>query len=63
MAAWRGGGFGEEWIPVSVWLSPLAVGLKLTASFVNRLYLIQNKKFLKKLKSPSLGVKLVGEML
>ena len=30
VAAWRGGGFREEWIQKSVWLSPLAVHLKLS---------------------------------
>ena len=27
--AWMGGEFGEEWIPVYVWLSPFTVHLKL----------------------------------
>ena len=30
VAAWMGGGFGEEWIHVCVLLSPFAVHLKLT---------------------------------
>ena len=30
VAAWMGGEFGGEWIHVYVWLSPLAVHLKLT---------------------------------
>ena len=30
VAAWTGGGFGGEWIPVQVWLSPFAVHLKLS---------------------------------
>ena len=30
VAAWMGGEFGEEWIHVYVWLSPFAVGLKLS---------------------------------
>ena len=29
VAAWMGGEFGGEWIPVCVWLSPFAVHLKL----------------------------------
>ena len=29
VAAWMGGEFGGEWIQVYVWLSPLAVHLKL----------------------------------
>ena len=28
VAAWVGGGVGEEWIPADVWLSPFAVHLK-----------------------------------
>ena len=28
MAAWMGGEFGREWIPVCVWLSPFSVHLK-----------------------------------
>ena len=30
MAAWMGGEFGREWIPVCVWLSPFAIHLKLS---------------------------------
>ena len=30
VAAWMGGGFGEEWIHVYVWLSPFDVDLKLS---------------------------------
>ena len=30
VAAWMGGGFGEEWIHVYVWLSPFTVHLKLS---------------------------------
>ena len=30
VAAWMGGEFGGEWIPVYVWLSPFAVHLKLS---------------------------------
>ena len=30
VATWMGGGFGGEWIHVYVWLSPLAVYLKLS---------------------------------
>ena len=29
-AAWIGGDFGEEWIHVYVWQSPLAIRLKLS---------------------------------
>ena len=29
VAAWMGGEFGGEWIPVYAWLSPFAVHLKL----------------------------------
>ena len=59
-----GGEFGEEWIHVYVWLSPFAVHLKLSQHCLLIGYTpIQNKKFLKKLKSPSPAVKLVEEML
>ena len=30
VADWVGGQFGEEWIPVYVWLSPFVVHLKLS---------------------------------
>ena len=30
VAAWMGGGFGEEWIHVYVWLSPFTIHLKLS---------------------------------
>ena len=30
VAAWTGGEFGEEWVHVYVWLSPLDVHLKLS---------------------------------
>ena len=33
VAAWVGGGFGREWIHVSVWLSPFSVSLKLSQHF------------------------------
>ena len=63
VAAWMGGEFGEEWIHVYVWLSPFAVHLKLSQHCLLIGYTpIQNKMFLKKLKSPILAVKLVGEM-
>ena len=32
VAAWMGGEFGGEWIPVYVWLSAFAVHLKLSQS-------------------------------
>ena len=32
-AAWMGGEFGREWIHEYVWLSPLAVHLKLSQHF------------------------------
>ena len=34
MAAWVGGGFGREWIHVSVWLSPFTVSLRLSQHFL-----------------------------
>ena len=30
VVAWMGGEFGEEWIPVYVWLSPFLMQLKLS---------------------------------
>ena len=33
VAAWMGGEFGGEWIPVYVWLSPFAVHLKLSQHY------------------------------
>ena len=34
VAAWVGGGFGREWIHVSVWLSPFTVSLRLSQHFL-----------------------------
>ena len=44
MAAWMGGEFEVEWIYVYVWLSPLAVHLKLSQHYLSIGYIpIQNK--------------------
>ena len=45
VAAWMGGGLGEEWIHEYIWLSPFAVHLKLSQNILLISYTpIQNKK-------------------
>ena len=38
VAAWMGAGFGREWIHLYVWLSPLAVHLKLLQYFLIKVF-------------------------
>ena len=48
VAAWMGGGFGEEWIHVYVWLSPFTILLRPSQHCLLISYTpIQNKKFFK----------------
>ena len=50
MATWMGGGFGEEWIHVYVWLTPFTVLLKLSQCCQSLIGYTpkQNKKLKKK---------------
>ena len=47
VTAWIGGKFGREWIHLYVWLSPLAVHLKLLQYFLSPIpqYKIKSLKF------------------
>ena len=59
VAAWVGGGVGEEWIPVDVWLSPFAVHLKRSqhcqlAILQHKIKCLKRKK--KKLSSSPHGI-------
>ena len=45
VTAWMGGDFGEEWIPLCVWLSPFSIHLKLSQPCLLISYTpVQNKK-------------------